>query len=47
LTAALAELDKVLADFTWARGSKSGVHADDVARVNAILSRASQDPSFR
>jgi hypothetical protein len=47
LTAALAELDKVLADFTWARGSKSGVHADDVARVNAILSRASQELSFR
>ena len=41
LTAALAELDKALADFTWARGSKSGVHAADVGKVNATVLKAS------
>ncbi len=44
---ALAELDKVLAGFTWARGSQSGLHADDVRRVNDLLFKASQDPSIR
>lgn len=43
----LAELDKALAGFTWAHGSKSGVHADDVRRVNELLLKASQDPSIR
>jgi Domain of unknown function (DUF4091)/F5/8 type C domain len=43
----LVELDKVLADFTWERGSKSGVHSDDVRRANEILLKASQDPSIR
>ena len=42
LSAALAELDKELKNFTWARGSKSGVHSADVMRVNAILIKASQ-----
>jgi hypothetical protein len=37
LTAALAELDRALADFTWSRGSKSGVHTADVQRVNDAL----------
>lgn len=44
--AALAELDQILADFTWARGSKSGVHADDVRRVNEILFKASEKLSL-
>lgn len=43
----MEELEKVLADFTWARGSKSGVHADDVKRVNGLLLKVSQDPSIR
>jgi hypothetical protein len=37
LTTALTDLDKAFADFTWARGSKSGVHTADVERVNQIL----------
>jgi hypothetical protein len=44
--AALSELDQILADFTWARGSKSGVHADDVRRVNEILFKASEKLSL-
>jgi hypothetical protein len=47
LTAALADLDKSLADFTWARGSKSGCHTADVVKVNAILLKASQCLSNR
>jgi hypothetical protein len=37
---ALEELDRALANFTWARGSKSGVHAEDVSRVNEALAKA-------
>lgn len=44
---ALAELDKVFAGFTWARGSKSGVHTGDVEQVNALLLKAALDPSLR
>jgi Domain of unknown function (DUF4091)/F5/8 type C domain len=40
--ATLAELDEALAGFTWARGSKSGVHAEDVARVNAAILKAAR-----
>jgi hypothetical protein len=42
LDAALSSLDRALAAFTWPRGSESGVHADDVQRVNAILLEASR-----
>ena len=42
LAAALRELDAAFADFTWARGSRSGVHAGDVRRVNEILLAASR-----
>lgn len=42
LTAALAELDRALAGFTWERGSKPGSHAADVAGVNRAL-RAAAD----
>lgn len=42
LKAALEELEKVLADFTWKRGSKSGPHADDVRRVNAAILNATR-----
>jgi hypothetical protein len=47
LTAALAGLDTALADFTWARGANSGVHAADVGRVNAALLQAAQALSTR
>ena len=40
--AALAELDKALADFTWSRGSKPGVHTADVQRVNTLLLEAAR-----
>ena len=42
LAAALAELDKALADFTWSRGSKPGVHTADVQRVNTLLLEAAR-----
>lgn len=42
LTAALAELDRALADFTWSRGSHPGVHAGDVQRVNALVLKATR-----
>ena len=42
LVGALAQLDKELAGFTWARGSKPGVHTADVQRVNAILLNATR-----
>lgn len=35
--AALAKIDAVLADFTWPRGKESGIHADDVKRINAAI----------
>lgn len=42
LQQALTELDKELEGFTWERGSKTGVHTDDVRRVNAILLKATR-----
>lgn len=42
LAAALRELDSALAEFTWARGSRSGVHTGDVRRVNELLLHASR-----
>lgn len=42
LQAALAELDQEFKGFTWQRGSKQGVHTDDVLRVNAILLKATR-----
>lgn len=47
LAAALAELDKALADFTWSRGSKPGVHTGDVQRVNGLLLEAARAMSSR
>lgn len=40
--AAMESLNKVLTLFTWARGSKSGVHAADVQAANAALEAASK-----
>ncbi|MCH7227382.1 glycoside hydrolase domain-containing protein [Haloferula sp. A504] len=37
LKASLAKLDAELANFTWARGSQPGGHAEDVRRVNEIV----------
>lgn len=42
LAAALAKLDKALADFTWKRGSQSGIHAGDVQKVNEIVLEAAR-----
>lgn len=39
---AMADLERVLSDFTWQRGSKSGPHTDDVQRVNAALLKATR-----
>ena len=36
-TTALAKIDAVLADFTWPPGKESGIHADDVKRINAAI----------
>ncbi|MBP7275688.1 MAG: DUF4091 domain-containing protein [Kiritimatiellae bacterium] len=47
LRAALAKLDGELAKLTWERGSHSGVHTEDVRRVNAIVMEASQALSAR
>ncbi len=41
-TAALKKIDAVLADFTWKRGQKSGLHADDVKRANAAIADATR-----
>jgi hypothetical protein len=45
LAAALADLDKELAGFSWARGAKPGVHAADVGRVNELLLKATHSLS--
>ena len=42
LSAALTRLDEALASFTWNRGSKSGVHTDDVRKVNEIVMEATR-----
>ncbi|MEY4924538.1 MAG: hypothetical protein RL598_1057, partial [Verrucomicrobiota bacterium] len=34
-----------LTQFTWARGSKPGVHADDVGKVNAGILKAALELS--
>ena len=47
LAAALAELDKALAGFTWSRGSQPGVHTADVQRVNTLLLEAARALSVR
>lgn len=39
---AMAGIDNVLKDFTWTRGSKSGVHTDDVKRANAAIEKAAR-----
>jgi hypothetical protein len=44
-SSALAELDQALTQFTWARGSKPGVHADDVGKVNAGILKAALELS--
>ncbi len=49
LTAAMAKLDAALGNITWSRGSKSGVHTDDVRAVNESVleaSRAAPPPHF-
>jgi hypothetical protein len=38
--AALAQLNVVLKDFSWPRGSKAGVHTDDVRRAVAAIATA-------
>jgi hypothetical protein len=40
--AAMEKLEAVLADFTWARGQKPGVHADDVARAAEAVTAAAR-----
>lgn len=41
-TAALAKLENVLKDFIWERGSKPGIHADDVRRATDAINAAAR-----
>ena len=44
--AALHALDEALANFSWQRGQKSGIHAGDVQRANQAI-EARRGPSYR
>lgn len=41
-TAALDDLDAVLKDFSWPRGSEAGIHAGDVRRAVDAIAKATQ-----
>ncbi|MGA0846856.1 MAG: DUF4091 domain-containing protein, partial [Luteolibacter sp.] len=43
LAASLRQLDSQLGHFTWQRGSQSGVHSDDVRKVNELIEKISLD----